>query len=280
MDGCGLLRLPGKVAYIRLDSRERPAQQGDKIMGRKKVMIKTVAMNFGDKTVDVPVSSAVGKDNVKPETALAKPDELKAESMTILGQAKAIQITNHEQAMAAGDFLKAVKELKKRIEEKLAPLVKAAYDSWKKQVAYRKEHDDPLDQAEAAVKAKMNAYLAEQERQRRLEEQRQQLEAQKAAEAQAEQDALLMEATGDAEAAEMVRTEPVVAPVVVLAPVEKPKGIATQSVWRWKVINESLVPNEYKIIDQTKIGGVVRAMKAATNIPGVQVYEDKIVKTY
>ena len=28
------------------------------------------------------------------------------------------------------------------------------------------------------------------------------------------------------------------------------------------------------------IGGVVRAMKAATNIPGVQVYEDKIVKTY
>ena len=216
----------------------------------------------------------------KPETALVKADELKAESMTILGQAKAITITNHEQAMAAGDFLKAVKELKKRIEEKLAPLVKAAYDSWKKQVAYRKEHDDPLDQAEAAVKAKMNTYLAEQERQRRAEEQRQQLEAQKAAEAQAEQDALLMEATGDAEAAEVVRAEPVVAPVVVLAPVEKPKGIATQLVWKWRVVDPAKIPTDYLLIDSVKIGGVVRAMKDATNIPGIQAYSESVVKTY
>ena len=213
---------------------------------------------------------------LKTDSFLAK-DELKAESMTILGQAKAIQITNHEQAMAAGDFLKAVKELKKRIEEKLGPVVKASYDAWKKACSYRKEHDDPLDQAEAAVKAKMNTYLAEQERQRRAEEQRRQLEAQKAAEAQAEQDALLMEATGDAEAAEVVRAEPVVAPVVNLAPVEKPAGIATQSVWRYKILDSSLVPNEYKIIDEKKIGAVVRAMKGATNIPGIQAYEDKIV---
>lgn len=217
---------------------------------------------------------------IKPETALAKADELKAESMTILGQAKAIQITNHEQAMAAGDFLQGIKALKKKIEEKLSPLVKAAYDSWKKQVAYRKEHDDPLDQAEAAVKYKMNTYLAEQEHQRRLEEQRQQLEAQKAAEAQAEQDALLMEATGDAEAAEVVRAEPVVAPVVVLAPVEKPKGIATQSVWRFKIVDESKIPLEYMEPNITAIGGVVRSLKGGCNIPGVQVWEDRIVKTF
>ena len=215
----------------------------------------------------------------KPETALAS-QELKAESMTILGQAKAIQITNHEQAMAAGDFLKAVKELKKRIEEKLGPVVKASYDAWKKACAYRKEHDDPLDQAEAAVKAKMNTYLAEQERQRRAEEQRQQLEAQKAAEAQAEQDALLMEATGDAEAAEIVRAEPVVAPVVVLAPVEKPKGIATQSVWKYRVTDANAIPREYLAIDEKKIGAVVRAMKAACNIPGVEAYSENVVKTY
>ena len=215
---------------------------------------------------------------LKTDSFLAKPDELKAESMTILGQAKAIQITNHEQAMAAGDFLKAVKELKKRIEEKLGPVVKASYDAWKKACSYRKEHDDPLDQAEAAVKAKMNVYLAEQERQRRAEEQRQQLEAQKAAEAQAEQDALLMEATGDAEAAEVVRAEPVVAPVVVLAPVEKPKGIATQVIWRWRVSDERLIPRAFMIMDSTKIGGVVRALKNATDIPGIEVYEAKIVK--
>jgi hypothetical protein len=200
--------------------------------------------------------------------------------LTILGQAKAITITNQEQAMAAGDFLKGIKALKKRIEEKLAPLVKAAYGSWKKQVAFRKEHDDPLDQAEAAVKYKMNVYLAEQERLRRVEEQARQLEAQKAAEAQAEQDALLLEATGDAEAAEAVRAEPVVATVVVLAPVAKPQDIATQSVWKFRIINKALIPTEYLEPNLVAIGGAVRAMKAACNIPGIQAYSEQIVKTY
>jgi hypothetical protein len=222
------------------------------------------------------------KDTIpqKPETALIKPDELKAESMTILGQAKAIQITNHEQAMAAGDFLKGIKALKKRIEEKLGPVVKASYDAWKKACAYRKEHDDPLDQAEAAVKYKMNTYLAEQERQRRLEEQRQQLEAQKAAEAQAEQDALLMDATGDTEAAEVVRAEPVVAPVVVLAPVEKPKGIATTTNWVFEIEDKSKIPLEYMMPNIVAIGGVVRSLKGACKIPGIKVYEKSGVKVY
>ena len=147
-------------------------------------------------------------------------------------------------------------------------------------MAYRKEHDDPLDAAEAEIKNKMNAYLAEQERQRQAEEARQQLEAQKAAEAKAEEDARLLEATGDTEAAEAVRTEPVVAPVVVIAPVAKPNGIATQSIWRYRVTNANAIPREYLAIDEKKIGAVVRAMKAATNIPGVEVYEEKIVKTF
>jgi hypothetical protein len=213
-------------------------------------------------------------------TSLEKSEALKDETLTILGQAKAIQITNHEQAMAAGDFLKGIKALKKKIEEKLAPLVKAAYDSWKKQVAFKKEHDDPLDQAEAAVKGKMNFYLQEQERLRRVEEYARQLEAQKAAEAQAEQDALLLEATGDEEAAEAVRAEPVAAPVVVIAPVEKPQGISTSSIWRFKVTNPDIVPREYLDVDVKKIGAVVRAMKDATKIPGVEVFEEKIIKTF
>ena len=40
---------------------------------------------------------------LKTDSFLAKPDELKAESMTILGQAKAITITNHQEAMEAAD---------------------------------------------------------------------------------------------------------------------------------------------------------------------------------
>jgi hypothetical protein len=33
-------------------------------------------------------------------------------------------------------------------------------------------------------------------------------------------------------------------------------------------------------MNMTAIGGVVRSLKGATNIPGVQVFEDKVVKSY
>ena len=231
-------------------------------------------MDTGGKLVDVPVSSAVGKDNVRSETALAT-NELKDKTLSIVQQAKAITITTYEQSMSAADFLKGIKALKKMVEEKLSPLVKAAYDSWKKQVAFKKEHDDPLNDAEAVVKAKMNTYLFELERKRQEEETRRQAEAQKAAEAQAEQDALLMEATGDEEAAEAVRAAPVVAPVVAIAPVEKPQGITTQDAWLFRVTDSSKIPLEYMEPNLKAIGAVVRALKEATKIPGIVVYSEK-----
>jgi hypothetical protein len=222
------------------------------------------------------------KKSAQPDstTSLAKSDDgLKTETLTILDQAKALAVTTQPEAMAAADFLKGIKALKNKIEEKLGPVVKASYDAWKKAVAYRKEHDDPLDRAEAEVKGKLNEYLAEEAKRRLKAQEEAQKEAQKEAEAKAEEDALLLEATGDAEAAEAVRSEPVVAPPVVVSPVEKPAGIATQSVWKWVVRDEGAVPREYLVLDEKKIGGVVRAMKSATNIPGIQVYEEKIIKT-
>jgi hypothetical protein len=207
-------------------------------------------------------------------------EELKTEALSIVEQAKAIQVTTHEESILAADFLKGIKALKKKVEEKLAPLVKSAYDSWKMQVKYRKEHDAPLDQAESDIKYKLSCYLQEQERLRRVEETRLQLEAQKKAEELAEQDALLLDATGDVEAAEAVRAEPVVAPLVVIAPVAKVEGVGTQSVWKFQVTDPDLIPREYLEIDVKRIGAVVRAMKQATNIPGVQVFEEKIVKTF
>ena len=212
-------------------------------------------------------------------TSLAKSDELRTETLTILDQAKALVVSTQDEARYAADFLKGIKALKKKIEEKLGPVVKASYDAWKKACAYRKEHDDPLDTAEAAVKGKLNEYLSDQERQRQAKEAEAQLEAQKTAEAKAEEDACLLEATGDAEAAEAVRAEPVVAPVVVITPVEKLAVIATQSVWKWVVQDENIIPREYLLLDEKKIGAVVRAMKGQTNIPGIQAYEEKIVKT-
>ena len=48
-------------------------------------------------------------------------------------------------------------------------------------------------------------------------------------------------------------------------------------VWRFTVIDEDKIPRKYLSPDLTKIGQLVRAMKSATDIPGVQAFEDSIV---
>ena len=246
-------------------------------MGRPKKATMEVVSETG---VKLKIDSFLKENSALVSMHAQEISQIEGQAKDIVTQAGAIVIDNQERCEAAGELLKVIKGFRKKIEDTFKPICEAAHKAWKTAVAGREAHDGPMAQAEAGIKYKMSAYLNEQERLRRVEEQRLQAEAQKAAEEQAEQDALLMEATGDAEAAEVVRQEPVVAPVVVVAPVAKPQGISTQSIWRFRITNASIVPREFLAIDEKRIGAVVRAMKSATNIPGVEIYEDKIVKSF
>jgi len=64
---------------------------------------------------------------------------------------------------------------------------------------------------------------------------------------------------------------------IVLPPDEKVKGISIREVWKFKIEDEKLIPREYLSVDESKIGQVVRALKDATNIPGILVYAEKQV---
>lgn len=50
-------------------------------------------------------------------------------------------------------------------------------------------------------------------------------------------------------------------------------GISTRKLWAFRITNPALIPREFLLIDEQKIGGVVRALKDATNIPGVEAYQ-------
>ena len=71
-----------------------------------------------------------------------------------------------------------------------------------------------------------------------------------------------------------LREAMVVAPVVDR---EAPKvaGIATREVWRFEVTDPALVPREYLVVDESKIGKVVRALKGDAVIAGVRVYSER-----
>lgn len=102
-------------------------------------------------------------------------------------------------------------------------------------------------------------------------------EARKAAAAAAAADARA--AATEAKAASKVeaietRAAAVVAPVVVREP-PKVAGVATREVWKFRVVNPALVPDQYKVIDEARIRKVVQALKTDANIPGVEVYAER-----
>ncbi len=59
-------------------------------------------------------------------------------------------------------------------------------------------------------------------------------------------------------------------PIATAAP--KVKGLSTGKNWKFEITDASQVPPEYKMVDEKKIGAVVKALKGDTNIAGVRVY--------
>ena len=140
-------------------------------------------------------------------------------------------------------------------------------------MAQKKKVDAPLVEAEGIIKPRIAAWNAEQERIRREEEARLREQARKEEEERRLQEAILAEQNGQTEAAEEIMAAPVQPPpVVVPKTVPKVSGVSMVKQWKFRVVNPALIPREYMVPDETKIGGVVRALKDQAHIPGVEIY--------
>lgn len=212
--------------------------------------------------------------------------------MTITERAAGLVIATDADYLAAGDWFKQIKDILKVIDASFDPTIEAAHATHKAALAAKKKHADPLLAAQRVINGKVAAYSqAKAAEARRIEAERM-AEARKKAEAEAairrkeEEDRRLSEAqvlqdAGQAEAAEILVSAPVVietAPVVIEAAPGAPKieGLHFRSVWKFRVLNKTSVPEEYKVVDEKAVGAVVRAMKQNTRIPGIEIYEEKI----
>jgi hypothetical protein len=200
--------------------------------------------------------------------------------LTTTEYAAAIAVATHEQYTEACDFIKAVARTRKEVEDTFGPIKQKAHAAWKETVAQENKFLAPLDQATTLVKGKIGSFLAEQERQRRAEEEKAREIARKEAEDRAIAEAAELARQGESKAAEQVIEQAVSAPapvVVIPNAVQKQEGIATRKVWKYRIVNTSLIPREYLAVDEQKIGQVVRAMKDMAKIPGVEVYSEDTV---
>ncbi len=186
------------------------------------------------------------------------------EASKMLEYAERRVIKTLDDAKLATDDLSLISELKKSMEakrkEKLAPheaQVKAIRDTYTYLMT-------PVLEAERITKSKQIAFIQEQERIRHEQEEinrMQELAAQKQ-----------KELTG--EIIEVAKVEVV----------EAPKRIRTdlgstgqRDNWKWKVTDINLIPREYLMINAGMLTPVVKASKGRLTIPGIEIYNEKIL---
>jgi len=204
--------------------------------------------------------------------------ELEQQALTWPEKARSIKVVDQQTYNQAATVLIDIATLKKQIVEHHKPIKDSAFAAHKAAVAAEKRLLDPLEEASGIIKRGIGVFEQEQERIR--------LEAQRKAEEEAsrlEEEARLKLAVQAEEmgATEETITEIVNTPIPLQRPVVAPSfqrttGVSTsrKPVYKWRVIDEKKIPREFLMIDPVKVNGIVRAMGSATNIAGIQVYED------
>lgn len=237
------------------------------------------------------------------------PATLHKTAQDALTTAKAYTIDSVDMYELAAGELQSIKGLQKSVEGQRTAITEPLNAALKGVNALFKGPKEWLEQAETTLKTAMVNFQREQER-KRIEEQaaleraaaaeRARLaEEAAAAEAKARAEAEKLRAqaavakdSGDAEAAARLASQAdtreeqgavtaqvldqtsqlMSAPVSTIA-TPKVSGIATRKQWTFEITDASLIPREYLVIDESKIRGVVKALKGATTIPGVRAYE-------
>jgi uncharacterized membrane protein YqiK len=64
---------------------------------------------------------------------------------------------------------------------------------------------------------------------------------------------------------------------VIASSVESVKGISTKKIWKFRLVDENLIPRMYLIPNEKMLGEVARATKGELKIPGVEFYPEETI---
>ena len=204
--------------------------------------------------------------------------EVDQKALTVIEQARSVIITDSPSYTRAGELWKAITDMKKQVDESFKPIILKAHQAHKEALAQRAKIFDPLDKAGRSVKTGMESYDREQERIRQEEERRLREIARQEEEERQLAEALEAERNGDKEEMEVILEAPIYVPPVIV-PKTTPKlqgGPVYRTIWQFRITDAQKIPRAYLMPDEVKIGGVVRALKEATNVPGVEAYSTRV----
>jgi hypothetical protein len=200
--------------------------------------------------------------------------------MSLVDRATAVTVIDDASYQDAAAGLSAVAGLRKSIEFAFADSKRKAFEAHK---AITKLEGDLLafpKRAELIIKDKIRVYTVEQERRRRIAEAEASAEAKRRQDEAAMAEAEELEKAGDHRGAAQVLQEAVTAPIPVI---ELPKptapGISTRKGWGYRVTDPSEHRRDYLILDEAKVGKIVRALgpDAEKVVGGIEVFDAPIV---
>lgn len=173
-------------------------------------------------------------------------------------------ITGEKELANASDMLARVAKLRKQLEERRKFFTQPLNDQVKKINNLFKMWSEPLDRIDRKLRDAIAAYRAEAERKRREEE-----------EFNRRKQELLARLAGK-KGQEPPPPPPPVETMPAPAAVRTKSGlVTTRKVWTFKVVDESLIPREYLVLDEAKVRKAISA--GVREIPGLSIYQQEEV---
>ena len=214
------------------------------------------------------------------DTLSMESQDMARRTLSVLDQARVTQVVDEQSGKRAADLLTVIKALRTQVNDTFDPIIKRAHETHKEAITQKKKIESPLVEAEEIVKPRIAAYQDLQEQKIRQEEERARQDAIKRAEESRLADAVAAEQVGMNETAESILEGPAYAPTLIASRVGSTiEGVSFRKLWKHKILDPRLLPEEYKMPDDKKIARVVRALREQTNIPGVHVYAESSVTT-
>lgn len=195
----------------------------------------------------------------------------------LIGNALSAKVSNASEHKDVGLLVDSIRTLEDELEAEYQSLevVRVAKQLQKQKVLLGKQ----LEEARKTAKRAMINFEEAQELERVKLEREAQAKASQEAEQAALEAAVEAEASGDKAQAEAILDEPI-APAVVVVPKQELKapGHTRRRIFKAKLVDAGIVPDEYWAIDQSKADAVARARKeeGLNVIPGFLVYSEVV----
>lgn len=193
-----------------------------------------------------------------------------------------VTISNDGELHNVSELLRKIKTHAKNLDEKRKEITRPIDASKARVMDLFRPIEDKLKNAENIIKRGILAWeakIAEENRRLQAEADKAAKEAEdrRRAELVVKAETAIAEGKPELAVAYVEKAEAVVVAPVNVAVERRAVGISIPKIWKYKITDRNLIPDEFWILDETKIGKVVKAMKNSTNIPGVEAFEEATV---